>query len=113
MAGYYGMDSSQWPSANNPLGPGSPTLYQIYLTGGDPTSPSTWLHTSLEATQVNGQPVYLLHWNSQPGLTYQVQTSSDMVNWTDYQSPRFAADVIDSVQVPDNNLQYYRLVRLR
>lgn len=113
MAGFYGMDSSTWPAANASLGQGAPTLYQVFLTGGNPLKPSTWLRTSLEALQVQGQAVYLLHWNTQPGLTYQVQTSSDMANWVDFQSPRFAADVADSVPVPKNNLQYYRLVRLR
>jgi hypothetical protein len=113
MAQNFGMDSSAWPSANTALGQGMPTLYQVFLTGGNPMDPATWLHTSLEVTRVQGQPVYLLHWNTQPGLTYQVQTSFDMKTWTDFQSPRFAADVADSVQVPNNNLQYYRLVRLR
>jgi hypothetical protein len=113
MAGYYGMDSSLWPAAGSSLAQGGPTLYQVFLTGGNPLNPSTWLRTSLDVQQVQGQPVYMLHWNTQPGLTYQVQTSSDMMNWVDFQTPRFAADVTDSVPVPKNNLQYYRLVRLR
>jgi hypothetical protein len=112
MAGYYGMDSSQWPSANVPIGPGSPSLYQVFLSGGKPTDPSTWLRTSIEASTIQGETAYLLHWNTQPGMTYQVQTSTDMKTWVDFQSPRFAADVTDSVPVPNNNLQYYRLVRL-
>jgi hypothetical protein len=112
MSQYYGMDSSKWPSANVSLGQGGPTLYQVFLTGGNPLNSATWLQTSLQVTHVQGQPVYLLHWNTQPGLTYQVQTSTDMMSWTDFQSPRFAADVTDSVSVPKNNLQYYRLVRL-
>jgi hypothetical protein len=113
MAGYYGMDSSLWPAAGSSLAQGGPTLYQVFLTGGNPLNSSTWLQTRLEVQQVQGQPVYMLHWNTQPGLTYQVQTSSDMLNWVDFQSARFAADVTDSVPVPKNNLQYYRLVRLR
>jgi hypothetical protein len=113
MAAIYGSDISQWPPANSSLGQGAPTLYQVFLTGGNPKDPSTWLQTSLEVAQVQGQAVYLLHWNTQPGLTYQVQTSSDAVNWADFQSPRLAADITDSVAVPKNDLQYYRLVRLR
>jgi len=113
MTTYFGADISKWPVASSPITQGGPTAYQIFLTGGNPSDPSTWLQTSLEAAQVQGQPVYLLHWNTQPGLTYQVQMSSDMLNWVDFQSPRFAADVADSVTVPNNNLQYYRLVRLR
>jgi hypothetical protein len=112
MASYYGADSSLWPPANAALGQGNPTPYQIFLTGGNPTNPSTWLRTSLQVTQVQGQPLYLLQWNTQPGLTYQVQTSTDMKNWADYQSPRQAAESVDSIQVPKADLQYYRLVRL-
>jgi hypothetical protein len=113
MSQYYGMDSSLWPAASAALGQGGPTLYQVFLTGGNPLDSSTWLRTSLSAQYVQGQPVYVLHWNTHPGLIYQVQTSSDMATWTDLQSPRLAADVSDSVPVPKNNLQYYRIVRLR
>jgi hypothetical protein len=113
MAQYYGMDISQWPAANSSLGQGGPTVYQVFLTGGNPLNSATWLRTSLDVTWAQGQPVFLLHWNTQPGLTYQVQMSSDMMTWVDFQSPRFAADIADSVPVPNNNLQYYRLVRLR
>jgi hypothetical protein len=113
MANYYGADSSVWPPATSIIGPGDTTLSQVFLTGGNPLNPATWLHTSLEVQHVQGLPVYKLNWNTQPGLTYQVQTSTDMVSWVNFQSPRFAADVADSVPVPNNNLQYYRLVRLR
>ncbi|HLH55990.1 MAG TPA: hypothetical protein VKY92_20475 [Verrucomicrobiae bacterium] len=113
MAQLYGMDSSAWPPASGVLAPGGPTLYQVFLTGGSPTDPNSWLRTSIEVAHVQGQPVYLLQWNTHPGLTYQVQTSSDMQNWVNFQSPRLAADVVDSVPVPTGNLQYYRLVRLR
>ncbi len=112
MSQYYGTDFSTWPSANAHLGDGGPTLMQVFLTGGNPLNSATWLRTSLSVQYLQGQPVYMLNWNSQPGLTYQVQTSSDMTTWVDLQSPRFAADVSDSVPVPKNNLQYYRLVRL-
>lgn len=113
MSQYYGMDSSLWPAATGSLGQGGPTLYQVFLSGGSPLDGSTWLRTSLSAQNVQGQPIYILHWNTHPGMMYQVQTSSDMTTWTDFQSPRFAADVNDSVPVPKNNLQYYRIVRLR
>jgi hypothetical protein len=113
MAQYYGMDSSLWPSASSSLAQAGPTLAQVFLTGGNPHNSATWLRTSLSVQYVQGQPVFMLNWNTQPGQTYQVQTSSDMTTWVDLQSPRFAADMSDSVPVPQNNLQYYRLVRLR
>ena len=105
MTQFYGADGSRWPSASASVATGGPTLYQVFLTGGNPLNSATWLRTSLDAIAVQGQPVYMLHWNTQPGLTYQVQTSSDMMTWSNFQSPRFAADVVDSVQVPSNNLQ--------
>jgi hypothetical protein len=113
MATYYSSDTSLWPSANSAVVPGGPTLLQIFLTGGNPQDSSTWLRTSLQVIRSPGQSFNQLLWNTQPGLTYQVQTSSNLVTWVNYQSPRFAADEIDSVIVPMNNLGYYRVMRLR
>ena len=57
MAGFYGMDSSAWPAANLSLGQGAPTLYQVFLTGGNPLQPSTWLRTSIEVqSSSKGKP---------------------------------------------------------
>lgn len=113
MSELYGTDTSQWPSAGSRLATDGPTLYQVFLTGADPRDSSTWLRTRLASEVQKGQTYYRLSWNSQPGLNYQVQMSSDMRTWTDFGSARFASDTSDSVIVPVNQLNYYRIVRLR
>jgi hypothetical protein len=113
MAAYYSWDTSLWPAAGARVVPGGPTLLEVFLTGGSPLVSHTWLHTSLQVISAQGQRFNQLTWNTQPGLTYQVQTSSKLTTWINYQSPRFAADVVDSVIVPMNRLGYYRVLRLR
>jgi hypothetical protein len=88
-------------------------LLDVFLTGGNPLASNTWLRTGLQVIHSQGQAFNLLTWNTHPGLTYQVQTSANLATWVNYQSPRFAADVTDSVIVPMNSLGYYRVVRLR
>ncbi len=108
MAQYYGY-GTVWPSVNTPLTPGGPTLMQVFLTGGNPLDPSTWLRTSLQATAQG----YFLTWNPQPGLTYQVQTSSSLTSWSNVGPPRLAAGNFDSVFVGGTNTGYYRVLRVR
>ncbi|MGO8838625.1 MAG: hypothetical protein ACLQAH_06480 [Limisphaerales bacterium] len=114
MSLYYGPQSS-WPAnVNAPLIPGGPTLYQVFLSGGNPLDPSTWLTTSL-ATTAKGQ--LYLSWNTQPGLTYQVQMSADLVTWSNLpppnDAPRFAAGYSDSIYVGGGSVGYYRVLLLR
>jgi hypothetical protein len=109
----YYVPHYNWPSANAPVAPGGPTLVQVFLTGANPTNSSTWLRTSLSVKHDMGLTYYLLAWNTQPGLTYQVQTSSNMTAWANLGGPRFAAGAADSMTVPLNNLGYYRVFRLR
>jgi len=113
MAAVYGYDTSKWPLPGAQVAPDGPTLVGVFLTGGDPLDPSTWLRSSLKVEHEAGQAYYRLSWNTHAGLTYQVQTSTNMSNWVNYQSPRLAADVVDSTPVPMNSLGYYRVVRLR
>jgi hypothetical protein len=109
MAAYYGDDSAAWPNAKAPVAPGGPTLLQIFLTGADPFDPSTWLRTALTHTPQG----YYLTWNPQPGLIYQVQSSSNLVSWASVGSPRFAAGTMDALYVGGGNVGYYRVLRLR
>ena len=65
FGGYSGgtYHTNFWPAVNAPLVPGGPTLYQVFLSGGDPLDSSTWLVTSMSITS---QGPYL-SWNTQPG----------------------------------------------
>ena len=57
-----------WPAnVNAPLVPGGPSLYQVFLSGGNPLDSSTWLKQQLVKT---GQGMFL-NWNTQAGATYR------------------------------------------
>jgi hypothetical protein len=108
MEYYFGGDVSQWLSANSPVASGGPTLLQIFLTGGDPFDSSTWLQTSLTKTSQG----MFLNWNTQPGLTYEVQAKTNMAQatWSNLGSPRYAAGTNDSIYVPAG---YYQVLLQR
>lgn len=107
---YYGNSIANWPaSVNAPLVTGGLSLRQVFLSGGDPQDSSTWLRTALSTSS---QGLFLI-WNTQPGATYQVQSSPDLVTWTNLDAPRFAAGVSDSINVGGSVSGYYRVLLLR
>ena len=108
MTEYYGADESQWPPASTKLGPNM-TIYQVFLSGGSPLDPSTWLTQQLVKT---GQGMFLT-WNTQPGATYQVQATTNFGTWINLGSARFAAGTTDSINVGSSPSGYYRVVLLR
>ena len=106
---YYGNSFSDWPSnVNAPLTPGGLSLLQVFLTGGNPLDPGTWLRSSLVSTDQG----MFLNWNTVPGLTYQVQTMSNLV-WVNLGAPRFAAGTGDSILVGGGSTGFYRVLLLR
>jgi hypothetical protein len=107
MAQYWGYGNT-WPGPDDPVAPGGPTLMQVFLTGADPTNPATWLRTALNNTAQG----YFLSWNPQPGLTYQVQTSTDLTAWQNLGSPRFAVGTLDSLYIGLSDAGYYRVMWL-
>ena len=109
MTQYYGGDISKWPGANTVLAPGGPTLLQMFLSGGNPLNPGTWLRTTLSSTPQG----LFLSWNTQPGFTYQVQAATSLGAWSNLGSPRFAAGNNDSIFVGKSSAGYYRVMLLR
>jgi hypothetical protein len=110
MEQYYGADISKWPAATAALSPGGPTLLYVFLSGGNPLEPATWLKMQLQQTSQG----LFLSWNPQPGLIYQVQTSTNnMTAWTNLGAPRFAAGNVDSIYVGAGGRGYYRVLRLQ
>ncbi|MGD0206843.1 MAG: hypothetical protein ABSC89_04470 [Verrucomicrobiota bacterium] len=115
--GYYNGTyyTNNWPSPNAPppeTSGSAPTLLQIFLSGGNPLNPSTWLQTALTKTS-KGQ--FYLSWNTQPGLTYQVQMTTDFTSWSVVSngSARFATGTNDWMYVGSGPAGYYRIVLLR
>jgi hypothetical protein len=110
MEEYYGNNIATWPTnVNVPLASGGPTPYQVFLSGGNPLDPSTWLQTTLTQTKEG----LFLSWNTQPGLTYQVQVTANFVSWSNLGSSRFASGTNDSMNVGGGAAGYYRIVLLR
>ena len=110
MEQYYGLDISSWPAnVNAPLAPGGASLYQVFLSGGSPLAPDTWLKTVLTRTDQG----MFLSWNTQPGLTYQVQVTANFGSWSNLGAPRFAAGNSDSIFVGGGAAGYYRVMLLR
>jgi hypothetical protein len=108
---YYGYNFVNWPSnANAPLPHGGLSLMQVFLSGGDPTNPATWLQTTLSNTPEG----LFLSWNTQPGFTYQVQAATTLGGaWANLGAPRFATGAGDSIYVGKSSAGYYRILLLR
>jgi hypothetical protein len=106
MEMYYGGNQGAWPAANAPLVPGGPTLWQVFNTGANPTNSATWLNMTLSRS-MDGMR---LNWNTQPGMVYQIQATSDFKTWINYGTPRFEAGTNDSVLVGNG---YYRIELLQ
>jgi len=110
MEEFYGLNIASWPAnVNAPLAPVGPTLYQVFLGGGSPLDSSTWLKTSL--TQTAGG--LYLSWNAQPGMTYQVQVTTDFTSWSNYKAPWFAPDTNGWMYVGSGAAGFYRVMLLR
>jgi hypothetical protein len=110
MQRYYGsINMMLWPNPSTLLAEGGPSLLQVFQSGASPLDPGTWLRTSI----VREQDGYYLHWNPQPGLIYQVQTSLTLSNWANLGAPRFSAGTDDAINIGGNNAAYYRVLRLR
>ena len=101
--------TNNWPVPGAILGSGGMTLSSVFLSGGNPLDSSTWLHQMLKQTP---QGMFLV-WNTQPGLTYQVQVTSNMTTWNNLGAPRFAAGATDSIYVGGGAAGYYRVTLLR
>jgi hypothetical protein len=109
MTAYYGNDISQWPGANASLNGTSMTPLKVFLSGGSPLNPNTWLKQQLTKT---AQGLYL-SWTTTPGATYQVQLTTDFKTWSNFGSPRFAAGTTDSVYVGGSPIGYYQIMLMR
>jgi len=114
MAAFFGgyfnghYTTTYWPPASTPLAPNM-TLQKIFVSGGNPLDPGTWLNQQLIKTPQG----MFLSWNTQAGATYQVQMTTSFTSWGNVGSPRFAAGTTDSMYVEGGLVGYYRVVLLR
>lgn len=108
MEQYFGNDASKWPSATADSDGDGVNNFQEFLAGTNPTNAASVLKQELVATQ---QGLFLT-WNTQPGLTYQVISTTNFGAWNNFGTARFATGTNDSVYV-GSNPGYYRIVLQR
>jgi hypothetical protein len=108
MNQYFGPQIASWPSASADSDGDGVSNLQEFLAGTNPTNSASVLKQELNSTPQG----LFLSWNTQPGLTYQVQSTADFANWNNFGSARFAAGTNDSVYV-GGNPGYYRIVLQR
>jgi hypothetical protein len=110
QAKYFGSIVSSWPLAGADSDGDGNSNRDEFLAGTNPADGSSALRTSLENTQLGT----LLAWNTLPGGLYQIQASSDLVNWTDVGGIRLASGTRESVLVQDAPVNsYFRVTCLR
>ena len=110
MSANFGPNVLDWPQPTDDSdGDGASNLHE-FLAGTLPKDPTSVMSVQLVSSSQGTH----LTWNCQPGMTYQVQKSDNLVSWTNSSSPRFAAGTTDSVLVNGSgNAAYYRVVQLR
>jgi hypothetical protein len=111
QAQYFGSNPAMFPAANvDSDGDGASNL-QEFLAGTNPVDPRSVLRTRITRTP-QGR---FLHWNTQPGFVYQVQTTTNLTGWTNLGQPRFASGYEDSIllQPGSNGAAFYRVIRIR
>jgi hypothetical protein len=121
MTMYFGPQSS-WPSTTADSDGDGMNNYQEFLSGTIPTNSASVLSVQIgnspqgqrsgQGVSQNLQGMYL-SWNTQPGLTYQVQVTTNFTSWSNLGSPRFAAGTNDSIYVGGGTAGYYRVLLLR
>jgi hypothetical protein len=116
MTLYFGPQSS-WPSTTADSDGDGMNNYQEFLAGTIPTNSASVLRLQIGRASLapnfaqSPQGMYV-SWNTQPGMTYQVQVTANFTSWSNMGAPRFAAGNSDSIFVGGSSAGYYRVLLL-
>jgi hypothetical protein len=121
MQQYYGNNISAWPAVTADTDGDGMNTWQEFLAGTIPTNSASVLSVQISKTSQGAQPQQIgqspqgmyLNWNTQPGLTYQVQMTTNFTSWSNLGPPRSAAGTGDSIFVGGGAAGYYRILLLR
>jgi len=104
MTNYFGSNKANWPSAGADSDHDGSSNLQEFQAGTAPDNAGSVLQ---QRTVLTPEGMFLI-WNTQPGLVYQVQMTTNLTTWGDFGSPRFAAGTNDSIFI-GGNPGYYRI----
>ena len=106
---YFGNNSANWPALNTDSDGDGMNNLREFLAGTNPTDAASVLRVKLE----NSTQGLFLSWNTQPGLVYQLQSSTNVSAWSNFGSPRLSAGTNDSTYVGGSGQTFYQVLRLR
>ena len=107
---YFGKTPADWPGRHADSDGDGASDYNEFLAGTNPLDPTSVLRSHLAT--VNDQLRF--NWNARPGMVYQVQVSTNLVDWVNVGSPRYAAGAVDSVPIEKSGAGgFYRVIRVR
>jgi hypothetical protein len=109
MTNYFGSNTNLWPAATADSDGDGVNNLQEFLSGTNPTNAASVLRVQITGT---AQGMYI-NWSTQPGLTYQVQVTTNLTTWSNLGAARFAAGTGDSIFVGNGSAGYYRVVLQR
>jgi len=118
MQQYYGNNISTWPLTTADTDNDGMNTWQEFLAGTIPTNSASVLSVQISrassaANFAQSPHGMFVSWNTQPGLTYQVQVTTNFTSWSNLGAPRFAAGTGDSIYVGGGAAGYYRVLLLR
>lgn len=109
QARYWGANPVRWPAGSADTDGDGASNLQEFLAGTDPTNQASSLRLGMTR---NGQGLWL-NWNTEPGLVYQVQVSTNAIDWLNLGRARFAPGGTDALAVGGSDLRLYRIIRMR
>ena len=106
MTNNFGANTNNWPAATADSDHDGVSNLNEFLSGTIPNNGASVLKVQLTGTQQG----LFLNWNTQPGLIYQVQQTTNFSTWFNVGAPRFAAGTNDSMNVGGGSSGFYHVL---